>query len=102
MRNAGYSLLLTVLVFPLSGISATVPVTTTADSGAGSLRQAIATAAGGDTIVFSVTGAITLTNGELLINKSLAILGPGAGLLSVERSTAAGTPDFRIFNVQAG
>src|SRR5436190_2202812 len=102
MRNARYFLLLTLALLPFSGIPATNTVTTTADNGAGSLRQVIVGAAAGDTIVFSVSGIITLTNGELLVNKSLTILGPGAAVLSVERSTAAGTPDFRIFNIQSG
>jgi len=77
-------------------------VTTTADSGPGSLREAIATAAAGETIDFAVSGVITLTNAELLIGKDLTILGPGAGNLTIRRSTANGTPDFRIFNLQAG
>src|SRR6266550_2142551 len=42
------------------------------------LRDAIAKAASGDTITFSVTGTITLTSGELVINKNLTINGPGA------------------------
>ncbi|MCA9067458.1 MAG: VCBS repeat-containing protein [Planctomycetaceae bacterium] len=46
-------------------------------TGGVSLRDAIAAAnsAGGDDIVFSVTGTINLTNGELSINKSLTING---------------------------
>src|SRR5262245_48516275 len=81
---------LIIALFPFSGTAATTAVTSTADGGAGSLRQVIGNSAVGDTIVFSVTGAILLTNGELLINKQLTILGPGAGLLSVERSAAGG------------
>ena len=44
--------------------AATLTVTNLSDRGAGSLRQAIADAASGDTINFSVTGTITLTSGE--------------------------------------
>src|SRR5258708_6098704 len=77
-------------------------VTSTADTGPGSLRNAIATAVPGDTITFAITGAITLTNGELLIAKNLTISGPGAANLTVQRSTAGGVPDFRIFNITAG
>lgn len=71
------------------------------DSGTGSLRSVIANACAGSTITFapSVRGAITLTSGELLIHKNLTINGPGANLLSVQRSTAAGTSNFRIFEV---
>src|SRR5438094_8897774 len=77
-------------------------VTTTADSGPGSLRDAISTAAPGETISFAVTNAITLTNGELVINKNLIIAGPGAAILAIERSTVFGTPAFRIFNIKSG
>src|SRR5581483_10746624 len=68
--------------------AATITVTNTNDSGAGSLRQAIADAMPGDTINFSVTGAITLTSGALGITKNLTIQGPGANQLTVQRSTA--------------
>lgn len=80
-------------------------VTTNADSGAGSLRQAILTACAGGTIVFDMTqvvSPITLTSAELLVNKNLTIQGPGANVLTVRRSTAGGTPNFRIFNVADG
>src|ERR1043166_8797241 len=70
-------------------------VTTTADSGPGSLRDAITAAVPGETITFAVTNAITLTNGELVINKNLIIAGPGAATLAIQRSTSPGTPNFR-------
>lgn len=76
-------------------------VTNTNDSGAGSLRGVIANVCPGSTITFApnVTGAITLTSSELVLNKNLTINGPGANLLSVQRSTVAGTPNFRIFHI---
>src|SRR5881394_2051179 len=77
-------------------------VTTTGDSGPGSLRQAIADATPGETLTFVVTSPITLTSGELLITTNLTITGPGASQLTVQRSTAAGTPDFRIFDIRSG
>jgi len=66
-----------------SGLAATITVTNTADNGAGTLRAALASATNGDTINFSITGAITLTSGELLVNKSVTILGPGPASLAV-------------------
>ena len=80
--------------------AATITVTSTSDSGAGSLRQAILDAVSGDTIDFSLPtpSTLALTSAELLINKSLTITGPGGGQLTVERSTAGGIPDFRIFH----
>ena len=74
------------------------------DSGAGSLRQAIIDACDGDTITFgnTVTSPITLTTADLVIDKNLTINGPGATLLTVERSSAAGTPQFRIFTINSG
>ena len=55
------------------------------DSGSGSLRQAILDASSGDTINFapSVT-TVTLTSGELVIDKNLTITGPGANRLTVQ------------------
>jgi hypothetical protein len=65
--------------------AATITVSHTADSGPGSLRDALASATDGDTIDASgVTGAILLTNGELLVTNSVDIVGPGPGLLAVD------------------
>ncbi len=54
-----------------------------------------------DAVIFSLPqpATIELTLGELLINQNLDILGPGARRLTVQRSTVAGTPNFRIFRV---
>ncbi|MBI4750660.1 MAG: hypothetical protein HY774_19415, partial [Acidobacteria bacterium] len=80
--------------------NATLTVTSGGDSGAGTLRDQIAAAMAGDTIVFSGVSTVTLTSAELLINKNLTIEG-GAGV-TVTRSTAGGTPNFRIFNISSG
>ena len=77
--------------------AATITVTNTNDSGSGSLRQALTIANDGDTIGFAVTGTISLTSGELVIDKNITISGPGPGLLTVARSQQAA--DFRIFNI---
>ena len=85
--------------------AATFTVINTNDSGAGSLRQALADANDGDTINFdsSLNGqTITLTSGQLVVNKSLNITGPGPNQLTVARSSANGTPNFRIFLINPG
>lgn len=76
-------------------------VKNTNDSGTDSLRAVIANVCTGATIRFAanVRGAIDLTSAELLINKSLTIVGPGANILSVQRSAASGIPEFRIFDI---
>jgi len=63
--------------------AATITVTNTNDSGAGSLRQALAVAHDGDSITFAVSGTITLTSGALAVPKSVTISGPGAEQLSI-------------------
>jgi hypothetical protein len=67
-------------------LSSTLTVTNNLDSGAGSLRAAIAAAQPDDVIRFApdLDGqTITLTSGELDITQDLTIRGPGAGLLTV-------------------
>ena len=63
-----------ILVFAGWARCATNTVTSLADDGAGSLRQIIAESAAGDTVVFGVTGSITLSTGELVLDKDLTIL----------------------------
>jgi spore coat protein CotF len=76
-----------------------VVVTTNADSGAGSLRQAIADVCGGGTITFadSVVSPIKLTSDELLIQKSLTIQGPGTRPMIISGNHAR-----RVIELSAG
>ena len=78
-------------------LPSTLTVTNTLDSGAGSLRDTIAAAASGDTIVFagSVHGqTITLTSGELAISKSLDIESPVAHPVHISGNNAS-----RVFDI---
>ena len=78
-----------------------ITVTNTNDSGPGSLRQALADANDGDTINFDVSlkgQTIALTSGELVIDKSITITGPGSDQLAV---SVAFQYHFRIFHVMA-
>src|SRR5262245_6117296 len=73
-------------------------VLNTNDAGPGSLREVIASASAGDTIdLRNLTGAIALSSGEIAIDKSLTLLGPGASSL-----TLAGNDASRVFNIFAG
>jgi uncharacterized repeat protein (TIGR01451 family) len=75
-------------------------VITNADSGPGSLRQALADACPGSTISFDmnqVVSPITLTTGELIVDKNVTITGPGANLLTISGNLAS-----RVFNIGSG
>ena len=81
----------------------TLIVTSTADSGPGSLRQALADAHDGDTIHFdpALNGqTITLTSAELAVRANVTIDGPGPNLLAIKRDPQA--PLFGIFHVIPG
>jgi len=74
-------------------------VTNANDAGTGSLRDTIANANPGDTIIFadSVTTPITLTSGELLITKTLTVAGPVGTTQQV-----LGDGSHRVFEIAAG
>jgi hypothetical protein len=79
-------------------------VTNTSDSGPGSLREAVTE---GNTISFDPTvfgpnnkpQVITLNTALPDLNSDMTITGPGANLLSIRRSSASGTPLFRVFTI---
>ena len=86
---------LTTAVFPPTAYAAPLEtVTNLNDSGAGSLRQAIANVDPGGTINFAVSGTILLLN-ELVINKDLTI----QGNMPI---TVSGNNAVRVFVVNAG
>lgn len=78
-------------------------VTNDADAGAGSLRQTIADAPSGAMILFSQTffnqpRTIALQTG-LVFTKSVSIVGPGSGLLTIDGENRAG---MRLLTVDGG
>ncbi len=78
-------LVLAVLGAAMPSWATTYTVTSTADSGTGSLRGALGMAANGDTINFSLTypATITLTSAPLTIGTNVTISGPGAANLFI-------------------
>ena len=87
---------------PLPARAATFNVSNCNDSGAGSLRAAVANAASGDVVNLATTGCprIVLTSGPIAITQNyLTLLGPGLsamaidgnGMNSVLRHTGSGT-----------
>jgi Cadherin-like beta sandwich domain len=116
---------ITIVVTPEFGSPQTYTVTVTrpplpqvtngTDGSSGSLRDIIAQAVDGDVITFASfrpgsakadgiaipnSGVVTLTSGELLINKNLVIDGGSAAATTVMRDSSAGP--FRIFHVAVG
>src|SRR5438132_302937 len=78
----------------LSTQAATITVINGDDSGPGSLRQALADANDGDTINFDASLNYISLGGELVVDKSVTISGPGAANLIV-----AGTQRGRVFHI---
>jgi hypothetical protein len=84
------------------GLAATFTVVNLADSGPGSLRQAVLDAnasPGANTVTFAdgLTGTIVLTSGQMSITSDLTITGPGAALFAVD-----GNQQSRIFSISSG
>ncbi|MGE5213527.1 MAG: choice-of-anchor Q domain-containing protein [Nitrospirota bacterium] len=94
-RLAGVVVLLCTVA--ISAPADIITVTNTNDSGPGSLRNALAIANNGDTIQFAVTGTIGLTTGELVVDKSVTISGPGAANLAID-----GNAQSRVFHITPG
>src|ERR1017187_4961636 len=96
MKNKFLHLLMALNCLLLAHTALAWTVTSHADEGPGSLREAIRVTTAGDTITFApgLTGRITLTSGELAIGHSLNIVGPGAKVLTID-----GNDQSRVFNI---
>jgi predicted outer membrane repeat protein len=96
----GFATLGTVLLNEQAAGANTIIVTNCNDSGAGSLRQAVAESGVGDTITFDLSPPcplITLTSGDIEIASDLTISGPGQGNLAI-----SGNSSSNVFVVDAG
>lgn len=86
-------------------------VTNTNDSGPGSLRDVVAKACSGNTVTFNfgpppvrpespTADIISLSNGQITIDKNLTIQGPGANNLTI-RNTQGASNTSRVFVINA-
>ncbi len=95
MKNC---ILLTIFGFlPMALFGSILTVSSTSDSGFGTLRQAVLSASASDTINFSSSTngtPILLTSGEITLNKRLTIIGNGMGVTLIDGSSSS-----RIFFV---
>jgi len=85
-------------LLPASAAAESFPVTTTAESGPGSLRAALEAAnsnPGPDTIGIGVNGSIDLEEALPTISDDVRVRGPGADRLTIRR----GAGSFRIFRI---
>ena len=105
MKRLFLPILLAVAATASTLADGTFTVLNAADSGPGSLRQTILEASPGSTIGFGFEEptTITLTSGELLVDKDLEIVADGPDKkVTITRNSAADTPLFRIFHVASG
>lgn len=78
------------IFFSVSAHAATITVTNTANTGAGSLRSAIQAAAAGDTIDFNLPACpcVIAAATSFIINRNVTISGPGADQLTISGGNA--------------
>jgi hypothetical protein len=96
MQRAALAVAVTSVLASATATAANFEVTSSADSGAGSLRDAIAEAnatPGADTLSFGGVSNITLTSGQIEITEDLSINGPVGGV------AISGNDSSRIFGV---
>ena len=100
-RNSGLSTVFRTLFLFALGVTSfpstasTLTVTNPNDTGAGSLRAAVAAALANDNIVFAPTSTIVLTS-PISVATPITISGPGANLLAISGNNAT-----RIFNLSS-
>ncbi|MGB5926569.1 MAG: cadherin-like domain-containing protein, partial [Cyclobacteriaceae bacterium] len=104
MRNVSKLFLILSILALTSQASVAQIVTSTANSGEGSLRQVITNAASGSIIVFALEpGSVIRLNTQITLSKSLTLMGPGADRLTISGdSDSDNTGETRIFNVTDG
>jgi hypothetical protein len=74
-------------------------ITSSGDSGPGTLRDAVANSGPGDVIRFLPNiNSVLLQSNEIQVDKPLQIIG-NDGLTTIRRNLSTSTPHFRIFNI---
>jgi predicted outer membrane repeat protein len=101
---AGFAAFILSIALPTPAYAETIVVTSTLDSGVGTLRTAMQQAAPGDTIafdssVFSTPLTITLVSGQMEISKSLTLDGTAGGAIT---PTLSGNDASRLFLLHSG
>src|SRR5678815_3718311 len=101
------SMILAVMLIIGSGNvkAATFTVTSTADTGSGTLRQALLDASDGDVIEVALAGCpcvITLYSGSLQTSRSVNIIGPGADMLTLDGNGGVGIDPARRLILETG
>ena len=101
MKHFFYLLTLLILPFSTTVAQTTFVVSSNADNGAGSLREAItsinsSTLSGPFTVTFTTAGPVSLTAALPTVAKSCSIIGVSSAKSIIERSSSAPT-QFRIF-----
>ena len=77
---------------------ANLVVTNKANSGPGTLRDALAQAQSGDIITFDITGLFTNRTTDLIISNDVSIIGPGPGVLAVTGNSNSSPRIFTVLN----
>lgn len=101
-RLSSWCLGLALLACASISSAATLTVTSAADSGAGSLRDALANVQDGDTVDFAFTSPTTIVlQSYLTIAKAISVQGPvsGSGLAAVNLVTLSGNNQVRVLYV---
>ena len=96
--NIIFTLALFICCQAFAASAATITVVNNANTGAGSLRAAIASSVNGDTIDFNLSGCpctIILASELIIQNRSIIISGPGSSQLTV-----SGNGVSRVFHIQ--
>lgn len=91
------------VIAPTAAFAVNRVVSSTADAGPNTLRQAVADAVNGDVITFQFgLGPVVLTSASITIDKNLTIRGNGAANTAVTRTAAPETPRFSVFVINGG